>query len=40
MVKINIKVGSFNVQGGLPSKCENDDFLYLVKCYDVFCVQE
>lgn len=40
MKQVNLNVCSFNVQGGLSTKCSDNDFINLVKSSDIFCIQE
>ena len=40
MVKLSLKIGSFNIQGGLSKKCNDPYIQELIKSYDIFCVQE
>lgn len=40
MKKIELKVASLNIQGSLNTKCKNDDFIDIVKNYDLLCIQE
>ena len=40
MNSIDIKIGSFNIQGGLSNKCIENELITLVKGFDIFCFQE
>ena len=40
MSKLQIKICSFNLHGGLSDKINDDFFKNLVKCYDIICIQE
>ena len=35
MLKIELKIASLNIQGGLSSKCKNIDFINLVQYFDL-----
>ena len=35
-----LTIGSMNIHGGFSTKSELHDFISLVKCYDIFCIQE
>ena len=36
----NIKIGSFNVEGALSVKCDNPEFVKIVKMFDIITIQE
>ena len=40
MVLYTLRIGSLNIQGGLSDKCSIKEFSEMVKCFDLFCIQE
>ena len=40
MSKLQIRICSLNLHGGLSDKINDDYFKNLVKCYDIICIQE
>ena len=40
MIKLNLNICSWNIQGNLVNKCKDMFFLNLIKSYDIVCIQE
>lgn len=40
MIKLNLNICSWNIQGSLVNKCKHMFFLNLIKSYDIVCIQE